>query len=73
MQFMVHLNHFQAMVKHSTFVIEVQSHSIMVLDPGLCIEAMSHYKVYNVFFISNISAMVQSINHIYIYIYMGPF
>jgi len=37
---MVDLDHWQAMVKHSTFVIEVQSHSIMVMDPGLGMEAM---------------------------------
>jgi len=40
LQFMVDLDHWQAMVKHSTFVIEVQSHSIMVMDPGLGMEAM---------------------------------
>jgi len=40
MQFMADLDHWQAMVKHSTFVIEVQSHSIMVMDPAPGMEAM---------------------------------
>jgi len=37
---MVDLDHCEAMVKHSTFEIEVQSHSIMVMDPDLGMEAM---------------------------------